>query len=119
MHVEAGDILLVRPGNYRKILDQGPVSTTAPMTICQVACTPWFKARGIAMLGMDTSKDVRPSHYANIATPLHTVSLVALGLWLIDNANVCLDLHHPHATVVSCSRPHPSPHCETASIQLF
>jgi kynurenine formamidase len=88
VHVEAGDILLVRTGNYRKILEQGPVPNTIPMTAYQVACTPWFKDRGIAMLGTDTSNDVRPSHYANIATPLHTVSLVALGLWLIDNANL-------------------------------
>ena len=44
--------------------------------------------RDIAMLGTDTSNDVRPSAYPNIATPLHTVSLVALGLWLIDNANL-------------------------------
>jgi kynurenine formamidase len=88
VRVEAGDILLVRTGNYRKILDQGPVPGTAPATACQVACTPWFKERDIAMLGTDTSNDVRPSHYANIATPLHTVSLVGLGLWLIDNANL-------------------------------
>ena len=86
--VEAGDVLLVRTGNYRKILEQGPVPGTAPATACQVACTPWFKERDIAMLGTDTSNDVRPSHYANIATPLHTVSLVGLGLWLIDNANL-------------------------------
>ena len=58
------------------------------MTACQVACTPWFKERDIAILGTDTTNDVRPSHYANIATPLHAVSLVALGLWLIDNANL-------------------------------
>jgi kynurenine formamidase len=88
VRVEAGDILLVRTGNYRKILEQGPVPSTSPMTACQVACTPWFKARDIAMLGTDTSNDVRPSAYPNIATPLHTVSLVALGLWLIDNANL-------------------------------
>jgi kynurenine formamidase len=88
VRVEAGDILLVRTGNYRQILEQGPVPGTAPRTACQVACTPWFKDRDIAMLGTDTSNDVRPSHYANIATPLHTVSLVGLGLWLIDNANL-------------------------------
>jgi kynurenine formamidase len=88
VRVEAGDILLVRTGNYRKILEQGPVPGTAPSTACQVACTPWFKARDIAMLGTDTSNDARPSAYPNIATPLHTVSLVALGLWLIDNANL-------------------------------
>jgi len=88
VRVEAGDILLVRTGNYRKILDQGPVPGTAPMTACQVACTPWFKARDIAMLGTDTSNDVRPNPYVDVVNPLHTVSLVAMGLWLIDNANL-------------------------------
>ena len=88
VRVEAGDILLVRTGNDRKILEQGPVPGTEPMTACQVDCTPWFKARDIAMLGTDTSNDVRPNPYANIVNPLHTVSLVAMGLWLIDNANL-------------------------------
>jgi kynurenine formamidase len=88
VQVEAGDILLVRTGNYRNILEQGPVPGTAPRTACHVACTPWFKQRDIAMLGTDTSNDVRPSAYPNIATPLHTVALVGLGLWLIDNANL-------------------------------
>lgn len=40
------------------------------------------------MFSTDTSNDVRPSHYVNIPMPLHTISLVALGLWLIDNANL-------------------------------
>jgi kynurenine formamidase len=88
VRVEAGDILLIRTGNYRKILERGPVSGAESMTACQVACTPWFKDRDIAMMSTDTSNDMRPSHYPNIATPLHTVSLVALGLWLIDNANL-------------------------------
>jgi kynurenine formamidase len=88
VRVEEGDVLFVRTGNYRKILEQGPSAGTAPMTACQAACTPWFKDRGIAMFSTDTSNDVRPSHYVNIPMPLHTISLVALGLWLIDNANL-------------------------------
>lgn len=88
VRVEEGDILLVRTGNYRKRLDQGPVPGSEPMTACQVACTPWFKERGIAMLGTDTSNDVRPSHYATITAPLHTMCLVTMGLWLIDNTNL-------------------------------
>ena len=88
VRVEEGDILLVRTGNYRKRFDLGPVPGSEPMTACQVACTPWFKERGIAMLGTDTSNDVRPSHYATITSPLHTMCLVTLGLWLIDNANL-------------------------------
>jgi kynurenine formamidase len=88
VRVEEGDILLVRTGNYRKRLELGPAPNTEPSTACQVACAPWFKERGVAMLGTDTSNDVRPSHYATITAPLHTVCLVTLGLWLIDNANL-------------------------------
>ena len=40
------------------------------------------------MLGTDTSNDIKPSHYATVAAPLHTVSLVTLGMWLIDNTNL-------------------------------
>lgn len=88
VRVEEGDVLLVRTGNYRKRLELGPVPNTTPATACQVACTPWFKERGVAMLGTDTSNDVRPSQYATITSPLHTMCLVTLGLWLIDNANL-------------------------------
>ena len=88
VRVEEGDILLVRTGNYRMILENGPRPNTEPMTACQVACTPWFKGRGVAMLGTDTSNDIRPSHYATVTAPLHTISLVTLGMWLIDNTNL-------------------------------
>jgi len=88
VRVEEGDILLVRTGNYRMRLETGRVPNTEPSTACQVACTPWFKERGVAMLGTDTSNDMRPSHYATVTAPLHTVSLVTLGMWLIDNTNL-------------------------------
>lgn len=86
--VQEGDVLFVRTGNYRMRLEGGPQPRTQPATACQVACTPWFKERGVAMLGTDTSNDIRPSHYATITAPLHTVSLVTLGMWLIDNTNL-------------------------------
>ena len=88
VRVEEGDILLVRTGNYRMRLESGYKERIEPMTACQVACTPWFKERGIAMLGTDTSNDIRPPQYETIGNPLHTVCLVALGLWLIDNTNL-------------------------------
>ena len=78
----------MRTGNYRMRLETGRVPNTEPSTACQVACTPWFKERGVAMLGTDTSNDMRPSHYATVTAPLHTVSLVTLGMWLIDNTNL-------------------------------
>ena len=89
VRVESGDLLLVRTGNYRKRLDLGPVNLdTEGNTACHVACTPWFHRREVAMLGPDTSNDLRPNAYGEMVNPLHTVSLVAMGLWLIDNANL-------------------------------
>ena len=86
--VETGDILLVRTGNYRRRMVEGPLPATEPSVACHVACAPWFKERGIAMLGTDTSNDIRPNEYANIVSPLHIACLVYLGVWLIDNANL-------------------------------
>ena len=86
--VESGDILLVRTGNYRRRLVEGPLPSSEPSVACHVACAPWFKERGIAMLGTDTSNDIRPNEYPNIVSPLHISCLVYLGVWLIDNANL-------------------------------
>ncbi len=88
VRVEEGDILLVRTGNYRRRLETGPVPNSEPGVACQVACAPWFKERGVAMLGTDKPNDVRPSQYATIGSPLHVMCLVTMGLWLIDNANL-------------------------------
>ena len=88
VRVEEGDILLVRTGNYRRRLEQGGLPASEPSTACQVACAPWFRERGVAMFGTDTSNDIRPSQYPNIGSPLHTMCLVTMGLWLIDNANL-------------------------------
>ncbi len=88
--VEKGDLLLVRTGNYRRRLDDGPFDPNVDGgTSCHVACIPWFHRREIAMLGTDTSNDLRPdTTYDGIMSPLHTLSLVFLGMCLIDNANL-------------------------------
>ena len=88
VRVEEGDILFVRTGQLRKRNVHGPVPLTEPMTACLVACAPWLKERGVAMLGTDTSNDVRPHPYSSLASPMHIMCLVFLGLWLIDNANL-------------------------------
>ena len=87
--VGEGDVLFVRTGNYRKRLETGPTDPSKGMTACQVACAPWFKERRIAMLGTDTSNDIKPTDYPNLtSSPLHIMCLVTLGLWLVDNCNL-------------------------------
>lgn len=86
VQVEPGDILLVRTGYYARRLAQGarhPMRDGSPA--CHVSCTPWLRERGIAMLGSDTHNDISPATHPGLGNALHIVSLVAMGLWLIDN----------------------------------
>ena len=40
------------------------------------------------MIGADTPQDVQPSGYEAVLMPVHAVSLVAMGLWLLDNCDL-------------------------------
>jgi kynurenine formamidase len=89
VRVEAGDIVLARTGYYGRRLAEGPVSplrdgSPGP----HAALLPWLRERGAAMWGSDTHNDVTPTPYPGIGSPFHIVSLVGLGLWLIDNMNL-------------------------------
>jgi kynurenine formamidase len=89
VRVEAGDILLVRTGYYGRRLAEGPMNpmqTGSPAL--HAACCPWLRERGVAMIGSDTHNDIHPPPYPSMGNSFHVVCLVAMGLWLIDNANL-------------------------------
>ncbi len=86
--VSQGDVLLVRTGSYRRRQEEGPWDARAERHGMQGACVPWFHKRKIAMLGSDTAQDVHPTGYTKVPMPIHLVGIVAMGLWLIDNANL-------------------------------
>ena len=87
--IEQGDVLLVRTGQLHRRNVQGAINPAIEgSTACQAACLPLFHERGIAMLGSDTGNDVMPSQYPNVSGPIHQVGIVAMGLWILDNANL-------------------------------
>jgi kynurenine formamidase len=89
VRVQPGDILLVRTGYYARRLAEGPAHPLqAGSPALHVACSPWLHARGVAMVGSDTHNDIHPPPYPALGNAFHVVSLVAMGLWLIDNANL-------------------------------
>jgi kynurenine formamidase len=86
--VEEGDILLIRTGQLRRRNVEGPVGRAAGSTACQAACLPLFHERGIAVMGSDTGNDVSPAQYMKVPQPIHQVGITAMGLWILDNANL-------------------------------
>ena len=76
VRVEPGDILLIRTGYYGRRLKQGPRNPLKDGSpAAHVACAPWFRERGVAMLGTDTHNDVSPLPYPRLGNALHIVSL--------------------------------------------
>ena len=84
--IQQGDVLLVRTGQLHRRGVEGAVPGTQGSTACQAACLPLFHERGIAVLGTDTGNDVSPTGYPSMTNPIHQVGIVAMGLWILDNA---------------------------------
>lgn len=88
--VEAGDLLLIRTGNWERRKALGPRSPNAEgggASGLHAACLPWLRERDIAMLGGDLAQDVIPSGYSEFSLPVHQVILTAMGCWILDNCN--------------------------------
>ncbi|MFE2756364.1 cyclase family protein [Actinosynnema sp. NPDC059335] len=87
--VGSGDVLLVHTGHVARTLEHGVevLNGLAKQAGLHASCLPWIRERDIAALGSDAIQDVQPSGYPDLSflRPIHTVGLVALGLWLIDN----------------------------------
>ncbi len=89
--VRPGDALLVHTGNVAAILNEGPdgVGLSARQAGLHASCLPFLRERDVAVLGNDGVQDVQPSGFSrDLLRPVHTVALVALGLWLIDNVEL-------------------------------
>ena len=86
--IEEGDILLIRTGQLHRREVEGAVDRSAGSTACQAACLPLFHQRGISVMGSDTGNDVSPAQYPNVPQPIHQVGITAMGLWILDNANL-------------------------------
>jgi kynurenine formamidase len=82
-----GDVLLLRTGQL------GQRDKTGPVDVIQAGSSgplpellPLFRERGIVVMGSDSGNDVAPSGYERFSNPVHQVGIVALGLWILDNA---------------------------------
>jgi kynurenine formamidase len=89
--VEAGegDILLIRTGRFKLRRAKGPTALGGALPGLHASCLPWIHQRKIAVLGSDAVSDVMPTTYdAPLRMPIHTGTLVMMGVHLIDNADL-------------------------------
>lgn len=90
VRVRQGDAVLLRTGYGRRKMEQGREPPASPLPGWHPASLPWLHERGVAMIGADVPQDVHPSGYEEhgMRLPVHSVGMVAMGLWLIDNCNL-------------------------------
>jgi kynurenine formamidase len=85
--VSRGDVLFIRTGRDARRAAKGPVHPDHDGAAgLHFSCLPFLHERQISVLGSDAVNDVIPSGVRGFEMPVHTVALVAMGLWLLDNA---------------------------------
>jgi kynurenine formamidase len=82
--VGAGDILLIRTGHTRRLEELGPWETAKAKAGLHPSAARFLAERRIAALGSDANSDTAPSATEGIAFPIHTLTLNAMGVHLLD-----------------------------------
>jgi kynurenine formamidase len=88
--VEPGDALLLSTGfsAYRR-QNTDKVGFDVGWPGFQAACLPWLHERQVAVISTDGNNECIPNGYTDVLRhPIHSIGIVAMGLWLVDNANL-------------------------------
>lgn len=82
--VGSGDAVIIRTGRWARWEAQGEWDVENDSAGVHVSCMPWFRERDVALLGSDLAMDVMPSRVEGIRMPVHLVTIVALGVPILD-----------------------------------
>lgn len=97
VRIGSGDALLIHTGNAAALERFGPLYKgesrgilDGSQTGLDIACLPFLSERDVAVMGTDGTHDVQPSPRTSFdfARPIHTVCLVSMGVWLMDNLDL-------------------------------
>ncbi|HKV55467.1 MAG TPA: cyclase family protein [Candidatus Binataceae bacterium] len=85
-----GDVMLLRTGRFKLRRARGAEAIVGmKMPGLHASCLEWLHQRKIAVLGSDAISDVLPTAYdPPLRMPIHTGTLVMMGVHLIDNADL-------------------------------
>jgi kynurenine formamidase len=84
VRVGPGDILLVRTGHARRLIELPPWDTAHHKAGLHPTAVRFLAARQVAALGSDTNSDAAPSTTKGVGFPIHVLAINAMGLPLLD-----------------------------------
>ena len=86
--ISSGDAVLLRTGRWARREKMGPWNVGQRAAGLHASVAPWFKARGVALVGSDAAEDVTPSRVEGVNLPIHTLFITAMGINLLDNQDL-------------------------------
>ncbi len=86
VRVQAGDVVLIRTGRWKRRTEKGPWS--GELAGLHMTSAKWLKSRDAAILGSDAAQDVMPSGVEGVRQPIHLLVLVAMGMPILDNVDL-------------------------------
>ena len=88
LKVEAGDVIFIRTGRWKRRELLGPWDVQQGLAGLHASCARWLKQRDVAMIGSDAASDVIPSGIPGMTHPIHLLTLHAMGIHIFDNCDL-------------------------------
>lgn len=88
VEIGAGDAVLVRTGRWLRWAEEGPWVIGQRSAGLDASCAAWLRERSVAVLGTDVGADVRPSGIDGFPNPVHVLTLVAMGMPILDQLDL-------------------------------
>lgn len=86
--IERGDAVFVRTGRWARYATEGEWDFETDSAGLDVSCAPWFRQRDVAVMASDLALDVMPSGVPGVRLPVHLLTIVAMGVPIIDNCDL-------------------------------
>jgi kynurenine formamidase len=86
--VEAGDVVFIYTGRWKRRDTLGAWSGDEGWAGVHASTAKWFHDRDIAMIGSDATSDVMPSGVEGVVQPIHQLMLIAMGTPIFDNCDL-------------------------------
>lgn len=88
VQIEQGDIVLVRTGRWSEKSENGDWDSSKLSAGLHYKVPLLLSERKVSVLGSDGTNDVQPSGIDEESSPIHKLTLVAMGMPLLDNLSL-------------------------------